>query len=58
MLQDVKESHGKASRTLHGSAEVGRLDATVGQSWTQFFQECEHPIMSINIFPIFAFPSF
>lgn len=30
MLQDVKESHGKASRTLHGSAEVGRLDATVG----------------------------
>lgn len=30
MLQDVKESHGKAGRTLHGSAEVGRLDSTVG----------------------------
>lgn len=28
------------------------------ESWTQLLQECEHPIMFINNFPIFAFPSF
>lgn len=32
MFQDVKESYGKPSRTLSGSAEVGRLDSSVGQS--------------------------
>lgn len=58
VLQDMKESNGKPSRTLHGSAEVGRLDSTVGQSWTRVFQECEHLIMFVNNFPIFAFPSF